>query len=138
MLVEVPDGTKPRPAPPHVRRGADARRVVIAGSGTTAAACAFAFAPREHRPKGEVEMFSPEASLPYDRTLPSKAVLAGAEAARPLMTIPRDALDLRDIVLSHGGDRAFDMLLVAIGGEAQHLDLPSTKFPGVYVLRSRA
>ncbi len=150
VLVEVPEGADPHPAPAHVRRGGDARRVVIAGSGTAATACAFAL--RDLGFEGGVEMISPETALPYDRTLLSKSVLAGAEGPRPLTTVSRDALDARDIVLSEGrlsaidagrialsdgAMREFDMLLVATGGEARRLDLPGADLPGVHALRGR-
>ncbi len=151
LLVEVPEGIDPHPEPAHVRRGGDTRRVVIAGSGTAASACAFAL--RDHGFEGEVEMISPETALPYDRTLLSKAVLAGGEGPRPLTTVSQDALDARDIVLSQGrlsgvdagritlsdgATREFDMLLVATGGEARGLDVPGANLAGVHTLRDRA
>ncbi|PZX13126.1 Rieske-like 2Fe-2S protein [Palleronia aestuarii] len=153
VIVEVPEGADPHPAPAHVRRGADARRVVIAGSGTAANACAFML--RDRGFEGEVEMISPDPALPYDRTLLSKAVLAGGDGPRPLTTVSQDALDARDIVLSEGRlasvdaeaggitlaggqTRDFDALLVATGGEAKRLDLPGADLPGVHTLRSRA
>ena len=153
VLVEVPEGADPHPAPAHVRRGTDPRRAVIVGSGTAANACAFTL--RDEGFEGEVEMISLETELPYDRTLLSKSVRAGGEGPRPVTTVSQDALDERDIVLSEGtlsdidaaagrialsdgGTRPFDMLLIATGGEARRLDVPGADLAGVHALRDRA
>jgi NADPH-dependent 2,4-dienoyl-CoA reductase/sulfur reductase-like enzyme/nitrite reductase/ring-hydroxylating ferredoxin subunit len=149
VTVEVDEGDL-HPAPPHARRGAESRRVVIAGSGAAADACALAL--REEGFEGIVEMISPEGA-PYDRTMLSKAVLTGDKAVSDLTLTPPGALAARDVALidgtvtavapgrvalADGGGREFDALLVAPGGRPNRMDLPGADLAGLHVLRSAA
>ncbi|MGX9856829.1 FAD-dependent oxidoreductase [Limimaricola variabilis] len=152
VTVEIPEGTDPHPAPPHVRRGADNRRVVIAGTGAAADACALTL--REEGFEGSIAMISPEGQPPYDRTLLSKAVLATGDLPRHLTLTPPEALAARDIDLIEGRVAAidaarheirtetgavhgYDSLLIATGGTANRLDLPGSDLGGLHHLRSR-
>lgn len=149
VRVDLPDGVDQHPAPAHVRQRLDARRFVIAGTGASGEACALAL--REAGFEGSVEMIGPEPRAPYDRTMLSKAVLAGAKSIDELTTTDRAALAARDIVqvrgrvttvqpgavlLEDGGRHAFDALLLAPGGVANMPDLPGTGLGGVHTLRS--
>lgn len=152
VIVDVPPAAEPHPAPPHARRGGDVRRVVIVGAG--AAGDAAAHELRDGGFCGAIEMVSPEAAPPYDRTLLSKAVLAGSDPPREVTITDRAALAARDVHLvqdraeavdpaarqvrlRHGGPRSFDACLVAPGGVPRRLGLPGEDLPGVHLLRSR-
>lgn len=152
VLVEVPEAADPHPAPAHVRRGKEARRVVIAGTGAAADACALTL--REEGFEGSISMISPEGQPPYDRTLLSKGVLASGELPRHLTLTPPEALAERDIDLVEGrvaaidaaakevrtetgATHGYDALLIATGGTANLLDLPGADLGGLHHLRSR-
>ena len=150
VRVEVTDAD-PHPMPAHVRQGADPRRVVLAGAGAAADECVLAL--REEGFEGSIEMISPGAVLPYDRTMLSKAVLAGQKPIEDLTLTARDAFMARDVamidgtvarveegrvVLEGGGIHAFDMLLLAPGGEPRRLDVPGAGLDGIFTLRSGA
>lgn len=149
VSVDIPDGADLHPAPAHSRRGNDPRRMVIAGTGAAGEACALAL--REAGFEGIVEMIGPETRAPYDRTMLSKAVLAGGKSVGDLTTTGPKALAQRDIVqvegrvaavesgqvvLEDGGRHAFDALLLAPGGLANVPDLPGADLDGVHTLRS--
>ena len=152
-LVEVPEEADTHPAPAHVRRRDETRRVVIAGTGAAADACALTL--REEGFEGSIEMISPEGQPPYDRTLLSKAVLASGEVPRHLTLTPPEALAERDIDLIEGrvakidvasrevqtetgATHGYDALVIATGGTANRLDLPGADLGGLHYLRSRA
>ncbi|WP_308917636.1 FAD-dependent oxidoreductase [Jannaschia sp. LMIT008] len=146
VIVDVPDDAPAHPMPDRARGTSDARRFVVAGGG--AAAMAAAAELRERGFDGVIEMVSPDGP-PLDRTMLSKAVLAGAKAVGDLALHPTPAdLDIATIAgrviavgdgtvtLEGGGTRAFDALLLAPGGTPRRLDVPGAELPGVYVLRS--
>lgn len=151
VTVLLPDDPDPHPAPAYIRRGGDPRRIVIAGAGAAGEACARAL--RESGFAGMVEMIAPEDRAPYDRTMLSKAVLAGGKRVDELTTTGRDALAARDVTLlqgrvvavadgrvtlEDGGRHAFDALLLAPGGVARVPDLPGGELDGLHTLRSAA
>ncbi|WP_116084451.1 FAD-dependent oxidoreductase [Tropicimonas sp. IMCC34011] len=152
VLVEVEDGAEAHLEPAFTTRGADTRRFVIVGSG--AAADAAALTLRENGFSGAIAMISPEEEAPYDRTLMSKAVLAGGDSPRGPTITGTDMLAARDIErvrgtvravspeektlsLEDGGTEAFDALLVAPGGTLNTLGAPGEDLPGIHGLRSR-
>lgn len=152
VLIEVPENAEPHPAPPHVRAGDKSRRVVIAGTGAAADACALTL--REEGFEGAIAMISPEGQPPYDRTLLSKGVLATGDLPRHLTLTPPEALAERDIDLVEGrvaeidaaareirtetgATQGYESLLIATGGTANLLDLPGADLGGLYHLRSR-
>ncbi|UWQ21967.1 FAD-dependent oxidoreductase [Jannaschia sp. W003] len=148
VVVDVPEG-----APAHVlpeaadATGTDGRRMVIAGAG--AAAHAAAHALREAGFDGAVDVVSPEE--PLDRTMLSKAVLAGAKPLEALALDPSfgargitrhddrvAAVEPGRVRLASGAALAFDALLVAPGGEPRHLGVEGEGLGGVHVLRDAA
>ncbi|EYD73096.1 FAD-dependent oxidoreductase [Limimaricola hongkongensis] len=152
-FVDIPEGVDPHPVPAHVRRNDTARRVVIAGAGAAADACALTL--REEGFEGVIEMISPEAQPPYDRTLLSKAMIAGGDPPRRLTLTGPEALAERDIDFvegrvaaidaqageirtATGATHAYDALVIATGGTANRLDLPGADLGGLHYLRSRA
>lgn len=149
VTVEVPEEDDPHPLPEHATKGVDPRRVVIAGAGAAAGACALAL--REEGYEGGIEMIAPGAPQPYDRTMLSKAVLAGDKAPSELGLLTEAALADRDVTridgrvtrveagrvhLDGGGQHAFDALLVAPGGQPRRPDVPGAGL--AHVLRDRA
>ncbi|MGR3464854.1 FAD-dependent oxidoreductase [Limimaricola sp.] len=152
-FVEIPEDAAPHPAPAHARRGDASRRVVIAGAGAAADACALTL--REEGFEGAIKMISPETQPPYDRTLLSKSVLASGEPPRHLTLTSPEALAERDIDLvkgrvaaidaqagelrtDSGATHGFDALVIATGGTVNRLDLPGADLDGLHYLRSRA
>lgn len=152
VWVDLPEGdADPHPAPGHARAGTDPRRFVIAGAGAAGEACALAL--RERGFTGAIEMISPEERPPYDRTMLSKAVLAGGKSVDDLVTTTAADLAARDIAqirgrvtavdagrvtLEGGGSHAFDALLLAPGGVANRPDMDGVDLRGVHTLRSAA
>ena len=150
VMVEVPEGAEPHPAPDYVRRDGDARTFVLVGSG--AASDEAALGLRERGFGGRIEMIDRAGEPPYDRTLLSKAVLADGDAPRDVTITAREALAARDIelvegtvtridagsvTLSSGETREFDGLFVAPGGTPRRLKVPGEELDGVHALRSR-
>ncbi|WP_298437316.1 FAD-dependent oxidoreductase [uncultured Jannaschia sp.] len=148
VTVTLPDDAASHAAPDHATEGVDPTRVVIAGAGAAAEACAHGL--REDGFEGAIAMISPEARAPYDRTMLSKAVLTGAKNAADLTLTDAAALAARDIVLipgrvvviepgrvtlEGGGIHAFDHLLVAPGGTPNVPDLPGIDLGGIHTLR---
>ncbi|WP_179381522.1 FAD-dependent oxidoreductase [Jannaschia marina] len=149
VQVEVTDGPD-HVATAHARQGIDARRFVIAGSGAAADACAHAL--REGGFEGAIEMISPSGP-PLDRTMLSKAVLAGEKSPDDLVLSDAEALADLDVTvidgtvagvepghvtLTEGGRHAWDGLLLAPGGVPIRPDWPGAGLAGVHVLRSGA
>ncbi|MCK0168630.1 FAD-dependent oxidoreductase [Jannaschia sp. S6380] len=149
VSVDVPEDADPHVIPDHAAKGLDPRRILIAGSGAAGEACALTL--REEGFEGSIAMISPETRAPYDRTMLSKAVLAGGKTVDELTTTDAAGLATRDITriaarvtavtegrvtLADGGTHAFDALLLAPGGIANVPDLPGTDLAGVHTLRS--
>ncbi len=151
VFVTVPEDAEAHPAPAHACRGDNPRRVVIAGAGAAADACALKL--REGGFAGTIEMIAPEGLPPYDRTFLSKAVLAGGDTPRRLTITSPEALAARDVELvtdriigidsgSHevrlesGGTRGYDKLVIATGGTPRRLDVPGAELDGVWSVRS--
>jgi NADPH-dependent 2,4-dienoyl-CoA reductase/sulfur reductase-like enzyme/nitrite reductase/ring-hydroxylating ferredoxin subunit len=151
VTVDVPEGVAPHVLPAAGGKGIDPRRIVIAGAGAAAVACALAL--RDEGYEGTIEMIAPGSAMPYDRTMLSKGVLAGDKAPADLGLLPEGALRERDVTridgrvarvepgrvhLEDGGSHAFDALLLAPGGLPRRPDLPGADLPGVHVLRDLA
>lgn len=146
VIVDVPEDAPAHPVPARAEGGIDGRTVLIAGAGCAAHEAAATL--REEGFAGTVAMIAPDGP-PLDRTMLSKAVLAGGKSVDDLPLAPDlAALDvaLTDdrvvavepgrVRLASGGTRAFDALLVAPGGTPRSLGLEGEALPGVHVLRS--
>ncbi|WGH77201.1 FAD-dependent oxidoreductase [Jannaschia ovalis] len=149
VTVELPADAVPHAPPAHGGQGLDTRRVVLAGAGAAAEECALRL--RESGFEGVIEMIAPGTLPPYDRTMLSKAALAGKKGAADLVLTDAEGLAARDIAridgriakvepgrvtLADGGTHAFDRLLVAPGGEPIRPDLPGIDLAGIHTLRS--
>jgi NADPH-dependent 2,4-dienoyl-CoA reductase/sulfur reductase-like enzyme/nitrite reductase/ring-hydroxylating ferredoxin subunit len=139
-------------ASPRPRLAADQRKFVILGAG--AAGVSAAQQLREAGCGGEITLVSQEAELPYDRTVLSKAFLAGQEVHEktPLLDdgfyaeqnitrrnakiLSMDAKQ-KEIKLADGELR-YDAALIATGGEVILPDFPGADLENVFTLRSRA
>jgi 3-phenylpropionate/trans-cinnamate dioxygenase ferredoxin reductase component len=125
-------------------------QVVIVGGGVAAMRCALEL--RERGFDGKLLMLSAESTPPYDRTLVSKALIAGdtVDAERlllqPLEAYDDAAIDLRlgvrataleaadgRLVLADGARVAYDRLVLAVGGEPARP--PQLMADGVVTLR---
>jgi 3-phenylpropionate/trans-cinnamate dioxygenase ferredoxin reductase subunit len=139
---------------PRVPGGKDGRTFLVLGAG--AAGTAAALALRKNGFTGRVLMVTPEPDLPYDRPILSKDYMAGeapktdlplrpVESYRELgIEIWRDktavALDRgkKIVRFSDASVQKYDRLLLATGGTPRIPNIPGTKLPGFFVLRSRA
>ncbi len=128
--------------------------IVIIGGGGAGNAAALML--REEGYAGAITMLSADDSPPYDRPNLSKGILAGTGDA--MVTPPytqelykHNGIDLRlntrvaridtahkRLELDDGGRCEYDMLLLATGADAVHLDLPGSDLPHVHYLRTRA
>nr|WP_246505167.1 FAD-dependent oxidoreductase [Coralloluteibacterium stylophorae] len=157
--VEVRDGLvhlDPTPraaATVHARRGGDARRFAIVGGGTAGTAAAAAL--REFGFAGRIVIVERERAAPYDRTVLSKFVPAGAMApddvppirehawfaAHDIERIEAEVVAVdaaaREIALADGRRIDYDAALLATGATPVNLDLPGAHLSGVHTLRSR-
>lgn len=106
--------------------------------------------------QGPIRLVSAERSLPYDRTLLSKAYLLGEVEEEQLLLRPPSYFDEQQIetvvgeavvhlaaadhqaVLADGRRLPFDAALLAPGSRARRLDVPGADLPGVLSLRSLA
>ncbi len=147
----VLDDKDPPAAEAKSKPVADAQRFVILGAG--AAGFSAAQQLREAGFCGEITLVSREAQLPYDRTVLSKAFLAGQEVdektplqendfyteykinRRHAEILSLDA-DLKKIELSDGA-LDYDAALIATGGEAILPNFPGSKLENVFTLRLR-
>jgi 3-phenylpropionate/trans-cinnamate dioxygenase ferredoxin reductase component len=128
------------------------KQLVIIGGGLTAHSAAMA--ARHNDYDGEITMISEEASVPYDRTPLSKAVLQGKRETADLGFQPdgdysSDDIavltesqvtgvdtDARQVQLSSGETMPWDDLLIATGARPIHLQGPGFDLPGVHYLRT--
>lgn len=128
------------------------RRLVIIGGGLTAHSAAMA--ARHNGFEGEITMISEEASVPYDRTPLSKAVLQGKREAADLgfqpdgdyagheITVLTESrvsevdTERQRVGLSSGDEMPWDDLLIATGARPIHLQGPGFDLPGVHYLRT--
>ena len=149
VLVDVPEDAPTYPTPSTSRQATDARRVVVVGAG--AAADEAVQTLREGGFDGAIAMMSPEDRAPYDRTMLSKAVLAGGKTVDDLtLTDPDRLAELGvtritgrvtsvqpgRVTLDDGGHHPWDDLLIAPGGIARRLPVPGADMSGVHTLRS--
>jgi 3-phenylpropionate/trans-cinnamate dioxygenase ferredoxin reductase component len=124
--------------------------VVIVGGGVAAMRCAFEL--REQVFDGRLSVLCAEITPPYDRTLVSKALIAGDPVAdERLLLRSRDAYDDADIelrlgvratglkaadrrlLLADGTRMPYDRLVLAVGGEPARP--PRLMADGVVTLR---
>jgi len=130
----------------------DHRCFVIIGAG----AAGFSAAQELRRQNfcGRILLLDAIGALPYDRTIQSKYVLAGAEAGEksPLQdeafflrekierqTGTVESLDPAEktVTLSDGDTLRYDAALVATGGKVRPLPFPGADLAGVFTLRSQ-
>ena len=148
VVVDVPADAPAHPLPEPAARTGDERTFVVAGAG--AAAFEAAASLRAEGFAGRIEMIAPDGA-PLDRTMLSKAVLAGGKAVADLglapapgdlgVTLIRDRVEAVEpgrVRLASGGTRAFDALLVAPGGAPRSLGIDGEGLDGVHTLRSGA
>ena len=143
----------PTPPVPAIRPRVEEDLMAIVGGG--AAGFAAADALRREGWRGEIAMFSDEATTPYDRTLLTKDYLDGnfGEDRLPIARHSLDATGVRfegeahvesidvenkRLQLANGGTRSYTKLLLATGAAPRKLDLPGTDLPHVVTLRSLA
>lgn len=148
VVVTIPDAPAPA-AVPHARM--DERCFAILGAG----AAGFSAAQELRRSgfSGRIALISAEAELPYDRTIQSKYVLAGAEAGeksplqdesyfriagierltRRIAQIDAGAKEIRFV---NGETLGYEAALVALGGTPKRPEMPGAELPGVFMLRS--
>ncbi|WCE03923.1 FAD-dependent oxidoreductase [Pseudoxanthomonas sp. JBR18] len=125
--------------------------VVIVGAGASAFMTAQTLRLRGYA--GHITMLAPEGVAPYDRTMLSKAFLAGemdaddlplggqdwADRQRiTLVKTPVSALDMahKHVTLAGGERLRYDHLVVATGASPESADLPGADLSGVHMLRS--
>ncbi len=156
VLVTLADGPA-HPVPEMAKRGTDARRFVIVGSG--AAGWRAAETLRRSGFEGAVTVVTDEGAEPYDRTELSKSYLkpmgeADDEPSAPVLR-ERAAYEAHDIDIvvarAVGLDTDakrlrladgpvdgldYDALLVATGCDARRLDVPGSDLDGVHVVRT--
>ena len=144
-------GSRPEIPPPA---GEDRRTFLILGGG--AAGNAAAEMLRRQGFAGRLLVVTPEADLPYDRTMLSKDYLAGT-AKRSWLPLRKKAfyerlriefltgrtvraLDpaRRRVTLDDGQALAGERILLATGGRPRTLAIPGMDLPGVFLLRSLA
>jgi NADPH-dependent 2,4-dienoyl-CoA reductase/sulfur reductase-like enzyme/nitrite reductase/ring-hydroxylating ferredoxin subunit len=142
------------PSEPRAKASGAPKRVVIVGGG----AGGFAAAEMLRRKgwAGELVMFSADDDAPYDRPNCSKDLLSG-DAPPEWMPLRDEAfyrdqgIDLRigtevtgldtaakTVTTAAGETIAFDVLILATGGEPQRPPIPGLDGPGVFLLRSLA
>ena len=153
--VEVPAGAEAHPLPAMAKRGTDARRFVVVGSG--GAGWRAAETLRREGFEGAITVVTDEGGEPYDRTELSKSYLKPSEGNGPEAPVLRtravaEAHDIDVVVGTAAGldvdakrlrlDGApvdaldYDALLVATGADARTLDVPGADLEGVHVVRT--
>ncbi len=152
--VTIPADRVPHPLPKIARRGNDARRFVIVGSG--AAGWRAAETLRREGFEGAVTVVTNEGGVPFDRTAFSKAYLKGADAPETPAVRAAEDIGEFDIEIHHGraagidpGARTlrlegesepigYDKLLIATGCDARDLGLPGADLAGIHKIRTKA
>ncbi len=150
--VTVAEGAEPHPLPAMARKGDDARRFVIVGSG--AAGWFAAETLRREGFAGRLSVVTDDRETPYDRTDLSKSYLGaenpsirplrdpGAIAAHDIEIVRGRATgldpDARTLTLEGAEPLAYDALLLATGSEARTLDVPGADLEGIHTLRTAA
>ena len=144
------DGTEPDMA--DLAAGEDERLFLIIGGGAAGQACAEELRALGYR--GRLAMITRETHAPYDRTVLSKGFLAGGtdESALRLRdgafyeahgielwtdrTVTALDPEAKTVSFEEGEDVAYDVALVATGGEPRRLQVPGGDLDGVHLLRS--
>ncbi len=149
-IDRAPLAMTPNPVPRSLPSPAS---IGIIGAGAAGSAAAEML--RRQGYDGPITMVDPDPGAPYDRPNLSKDYLAGNAPEEWIPLRPDDfyeqhgielvrarvtALDARGkrITLDAGGERRFDRLLLAVGAEPIHLELPGADQPHVHYLRSLA
>jgi len=130
----------------------DNTRYLIVGGGLAGGSAIEAIRERDH--EGRIVLVSDEKYLPYDRVALSKGYLMGKLGQESLflqdaefyqeqhveILLGRRAQRLntgaRTVLLDDGRELEYERLLLATGGRARHLPIPSSDLPGIYCLRT--
>ena len=130
----------------------DNTRYVIVGGGLAGGSAIEAIRGRDH--EGRIVLVSDEKYLPYDRVALSKGYLMGKLGQESLflqdaefyqeqhveVLLGRRAqrlnTDARTVLLDDGRELEYERLLLATGGRARRLPIPSSDLPGIYCLRT--
>ena len=147
-----PEPARKRPRVPSGPR--PPRSVVIVGAGAAGARAAQEL--RRLGYTGDLTLIDRDRDAPYDRPALSKGFLSGAQTAKAFPLLPRSYFDAQDVehlfartvtrldadrrrvTFDDGTRRQFGAIVLALGADPIHIELPGEKGPRIHYLRTLA